>query len=71
MHHLVTAYFNYRRSLLSKDNLCLGQPTESKSLKGDQEFIVDIGRKNNQQQWKDGNIELGKLSYIFCLMYFI
>lgn len=47
MHYLMTAYFNYGRSLLSKDNLCVGQPTESEApLKGNQDFTVDsVGKK--------------------------
>lgn len=66
MHHLVTDYFNYRRSLLSKDNLCLGQPTESESpLKGDQDFIIDGGGKmtNNNEKMERWRYRIGKAKF--------
>lgn len=56
MHHMLTAYFNYRGSLLFRDYLCFGQPTASESpLREDQDFILDSAEEMNKN--KNGKME--------------
>lgn len=53
---MLTAYFNYRGSLLFRDYLCFGQPTASESpLREDQDFILDSAEEMNKN--KNGKME--------------